>query len=227
MLNKQIENPNPAIILWGVSISPYVRKVMVALAEKELPYEQREILPKILLNATGQSIPVDFEKTSPLGKIPALQVGDFCVADSAVIAGYLDKKFVTSNKLYPIQAEGYARALWFEYYADTTLTEVAYKKIFLELVVKPKVLNIEPNLTLVEQAKNNELPPMLDYLENSVKQFDWIAGNEFSMADIAIAVQLLALQIAGFALSNARWPQLNFYLAKITDRPSFQKVISK
>jgi hypothetical protein len=25
MLNKQIENPNPAIILWGVSISPYVR----------------------------------------------------------------------------------------------------------------------------------------------------------------------------------------------------------
>jgi glutathione S-transferase len=95
------------------------------------------------------------------------------------------------------------------------------------LVVKPKVLNIEPNLTLVEQAKNNELPPMLDYLENSVKQFDWIAGNEFYMADIAIAVQLLALQITGFALSNARWPQLNFYLAKITDRPSFQKVISK
>jgi glutathione S-transferase len=45
-----------------ILVAIYSRKVMVALAEKELPYEQREILPKILLNATGQSIPADFEK---------------------------------------------------------------------------------------------------------------------------------------------------------------------
>lgn len=197
---------------------------MVALAEKEIAYEQREILPKIFLEATGQTIPTEFEQASPLGKIPALQVGDFCIADSAAIAGYLDKKFPTV-KLYPSNPENYARALWFEHYADNVLTEVAYKKIFLECVVKPKVLNIEPNHTLVEQTKTNELPEMLAYLDQSVAKFNWIAGDEFSMADIAIATQLIALTIAGFKINRSNWNNLNQYLTKVTARPSFQKMI--
>jgi glutathione S-transferase len=227
---NQSENSNnqtTPIILWGVSISPYVRKIMVALAEKEISYEQREILPKNLLKATGKTIPADFEQASQLGKIPALQVGNFCIADSAAIAGYIDKKFPEGNKLYPISPENYARALWFEHYADNVLTEVAYKKIFLECVVKPKVLNIEPTLTLVEHAKNNELPEILNYLDQSVVKFNWIAGDKFSMADIAIATQLIALRMAGFEINNGKWNYLSQYLAKVTARPSFQKIISK
>ena len=73
------------IILWGIKTSPYVRKIMVALSEKQIPYEQKEILPKILLELKGQIVPNEFEHASPLGKIPALQVNNFCIADSSVI----------------------------------------------------------------------------------------------------------------------------------------------
>jgi glutathione S-transferase len=56
------KNQHVPVILWGVSLSPFVRKVMVALEEKGIAYEQREILPKSLLQATHQAVPVDFDR---------------------------------------------------------------------------------------------------------------------------------------------------------------------
>jgi glutathione S-transferase len=217
MQNKY--NPSE-IILWGVSASPYVRKVMVALLEKNIDYTHKEILPKVLLQATGQAIPEDFNRVSPLGKIPALQIKDFCIADSAVIAGYLDRQFSDGQSLYPKNPEAYARTLWFEHYSDNVLTEIVYKKIFMESVIKPKILNIESNHDLVEQAKKVELPPLLDYLNHAVTKYDWIAGDDFSMADIAIATQLLALKMTDFNLE--KWRHLNNYLQKVTARESFK-----
>src|SRR5579872_7436808 len=118
----------PSIVLWGVSASPYVRKVQIALEEKQLTYEHKQILPTILLKATGQSVPQEFIKVSPLGKIPALQVDNYCVADSTVICAYLDKKFSTGQKLYPESPEDYAKTRWFENYANTNFSDIAYKK---------------------------------------------------------------------------------------------------
>lgn len=227
ILNKNSEQaPTESVILWGVSVSPYVRKVMAALAEKNITYEQREILPKAFLLATGKSVPEAFDKASHLGKIPLLQVGDFSISDSAVIAAYLDRKFSTGNKLYPDNPEDYAKSLWFEHYSDTVLTDVGYKKIFVECVAKPKVLNLETNTKLVEEAKRNELPPLLSFLNKAVAKSEWIAGANFSMADIAIATQLLALKMAGFELSDKNCFHLGSYLTKVTSRPSFKKIMT-
>ena len=219
------ESRKRSIILWGVSASPYVRKVMVALAEKNISYVQKEVLPKAILLATGQLVTNDFNKVSPLGKIPALQVDNFSIADSAVIAGYLDRKFPTNPNLYPNNPEEYARALWVEHYSDNVLTEIGYKKIFFECVIKPKILKQNPDYDLVEKAKKYELPAILDYLNESVTKYPWIAGNTFSIADIAIATQLLALKMAEFDSSNKRWGELNQYLEKIISRVSFRKIL--
>jgi len=220
---KKTPNQSDKITLWGVKVSPYVRKVMVALAEKSINYEQQEILPTVLLNALGETVPVEFSKASPLGKIPLLQVGDMAIADSAVIAQYLDRKYPTVNALYPVDPEAYAKALWFEHYSDNVLTAVAYAKIFVERIVKAKVLKMPADEQLVEQAINDELPPLLDYLESASTETDWLAGQSFSMADVAIATQLLALQMAGFELQETQWPNLSAYFSRVIARPSFSE----
>jgi glutathione S-transferase len=214
------------IILWGVKASPYVQKVMVALSEKGLAYEQREILPKSISEFKGLPIPDDFLCASPLGKIPALQVDDFRIADSAVITAYLDRKFSTGTSLYPNSSEEYAKALWFERYADTTFSDVAYHKIFKECIIKPALLAQETNREIVEKAIKIELPPMLDYLSQSVMHGQWIAGEQFSMADIAIVIQLLALKRAGIEISESKWSDLNNYLMRVIHRPSFNAIAS-
>ena len=213
------------IILWGLKTSPYVRKVMVALVEKDLRYEQIEIPPQRFLTLSGQAVPVDFAQASPLGKIPALQIGTFGIADSAVITAYLDKKFPTSGALlYPSNPEEYASALWFEHYADVTLSDISYKKIFVERIIKPALFKIEGNYEIANHAMTNELPPLLDYLNQSVADKAWFAGAHFSMADVAIAVQLLALKKAGLSELENRWPDLNKHLSKVISRPSFQEI---
>ena len=128
MNNIKNVSTNPTITLWGLSISPYVRKIIAALEEKSLDYSLVETLPKSLLIATNQEIANDFDQASPLGKIPALHVGDYSLADSAVIAAFLDGEYKSGNSLYPIQAKEKAKAMWFEKYADTILSEVAYRK---------------------------------------------------------------------------------------------------
>ncbi|PHQ80310.1 MAG: glutathione S-transferase [Coxiella sp. (in: Bacteria)] len=221
-MNNHIENKDT--ILWGTSISPYVRKVMVALAEKDIPYKQHEILPTILLNATGQAVPEEFERSSPLGKIPAIQVGDYSLSDSAVIARYLESKFTTGNSLYPKAPEAYAESLWFEHYSDTTLTDVCYKQIFLEGVVKPKILGVEPDTTLINNAIKNELPPLLKFLNESLSGKKFFSGDSFSMADVAITTQLLALEMYGVTISN-EYPNLKGHFKRIISRPSFVSIL--
>lgn len=213
-----------SVTLWGVNISPYVRKVQIALEEKKIPYQHMQILPKALLQATGQAVPADFQQASPLGKIPALQIGAFCIADSAVISAYLDKKYPQGQKLYPNDPESYARALWFENYGDTILSSVAYQKIFLEAVVKPAVFGAVPNEEIIANAKSQELPAQLDYLETEVGKFAWIAGDDFSMADVAIVTHLISLEQAGFSLAETRWKKLAQYKEKVTARDSFKKI---
>jgi glutathione S-transferase len=128
--------------------------------------------------------------------------------------------------LHPKNPEEYARTLWFERYSDTVLTDVGYKKIFFECVIKPKILNLPADFSVVETAKNHELPPILDYLNQSVAIYPWIAGNKFSVADIAIATQLLALKMADVSIDNKKWNHLNQYLEKVISRKSFNKINS-
>ncbi len=64
-------------IVFGVSPSPFVRKVRVTLAEKNVPYELKPVFP-------GDNDPA-YRKMSPLGKIPAFKDGERALSDSSVI----------------------------------------------------------------------------------------------------------------------------------------------
>ena len=72
-----------AMLLYGASASPFVRKVRVVLAEKGLAYEREDLIP---INVSPE-----FRKISPLGKIPALRDGERTLADSSVICAYLER----------------------------------------------------------------------------------------------------------------------------------------
>ncbi len=212
------------IILWGVKGSPYVQKVMIALAEKNLSYEHRQVLPKSLLMLRKEPIPSEFERLSPLGKIPVLQIDDWGIADSSVITAFLDREFSSDKKLYPDNSKEYAKALWFERYADTTLTEVAYKKILFQNIIKPALLNQPTDQAIVEKAVSVELPPMLTYLDHTVGQNEWLADQRFSMADTAIVVQLIALKKAGVSIDA--WKHLTKYVERVTQQPSFSSILN-
>jgi len=102
------------MILFGSSLSPFVRKVLAFASEKGIALEL-----KPTGDAPGQHSP-EFVAASPLKKMPALLDGDYRLCDSSAIVQYLEALHPEPN-LIPTEPRARARAIWFDEYSDTIL----------------------------------------------------------------------------------------------------------
>ncbi len=201
----------------GVNASPFVRKVRVALAEKNIPYELTPVFP----GAADE----EFRKLSPLGKVPAFKDGDKGFSDSSVICAYLEKTR-PSPALYPQDPYEYARALWFEEYADSAMVSVIGPKIFFQKVVNPRFFNKPTDTEMVEKAVAEELPPVLAYLEGQLAG-DHLVGNQLTVGDIGVCSMFVNLFHAGYGIDTQKYPKLARYVARVHERPSFKACIEE
>lgn len=201
----------------GINASPFVRKVRVVLAEKGIAYDLDPVIP---VNVSD-----DFKKLSPLGKVPAFRDENGVLPDSSVICAYLEKKHPQPS-LYPSDPFQYGRALWFEEYADTALVGVFGPKIFFQKVINPAFFGKPADEAMVNKALTEEMPPLLDYLEGQLNG-STIAGDSFSIGDIAIGSQFVNLRHAGYGPDEKKWPKLAKYVAAIHARPSFKALIDE
>ena len=136
------------MIVYGSTISPFVRKVHVVAAEKGI-----EITPQVI-NPT-QPDP-EFLACSPFRKIPAIRDGDFTLSDSTAIVHYMEA-LKPQPAMIPAEAKARARTVWFEEYADTILVAVG-AKMFFNRVVAPRFLGREGDLAVADKAEREELP---------------------------------------------------------------------
>ncbi len=201
--------------VYGASLSPFVRKVRVFLAEKGLEYtlEQVNIFPA----------PDWFVEISPLKRIPVLRDEsdgqNVTFPDSSVICAYLEKK-EGGPALYPADPRDYGRALWLEEYCDSELAATAGMGVFRPIVVN-KLMGKEPDRETADKTVAEKLPRFFDYLEKELTGREFAAGDAFSIADISIGTQFCNLAHAGVTPEAGRYPELTRYLAGIKGRPSF------
>lgn len=201
--------------LHGVNLSPFVRKVRMALAEKGITYEQEQVVP------FGQTD--EFKKLSPLGKIPVWQDGDLVIPDSSVIINYLEGT-EASPPLYPSDPGQRARALWYEEYGDTAVVG-ALTTVFFQRFVRKNFFKEEPDEELVKNALENEIPPILDYLEAELGDNEYLVGNQFSVGDIGVTTGFVNLRIVGESVDAARWPKVAAYVDRVFSRPAIKGVV--
>ena len=204
--------------LYGVGLSPFVRKVRVALAEKGIAYEHDPVVPV--------NVSAEYKKISPLGKIPAYQDGDRTLADSSVICAYLER-VKPEPALYPSDAYEHARTLWFEEYSDTAILNALGPKIFFQKFVGPRFFNQPTDEAIVKQAIDQDVPPLFDYLEGQLTDAPVIAGTRFSIADAALGAQFVNFRHVGFDVDGQRWPKLKKYVDHVLARPSFKTLIDE
>ena len=203
--------------LYGAGLSPFVRKVRVVLAEKNVAYEHDPVVPF--------NVSAEYKAISPLGKIPAYRDEKGPLADSSVICAYLEKRH-PAPALYPSEPYEYARALWFEEYADSAIVAVAGAKVFFPRVVAPRFFNQPADEAAIGKAIAEELPPIYDYLESQLTG-DWLAGGMFSVGDVSVGSQFVNMRLAGVTLDAAKWPKLARYVARVHERPSYKTLIEE
>ncbi|HEX8640625.1 MAG TPA: glutathione S-transferase family protein [Allosphingosinicella sp.] len=196
----------------GSYVSPYVRKVMACVHLKGLEYE---IDPITAFYGNDE-----FERLSPLRRIPVLIDGKVELSDSSVICAYLDEAY-PGRPLLPASAADRARARWFEEYADTRLGDVFVWGLFYQKVVRPIIWGEPGDEARIEKTLAEDLPREMDYLEGGLPADGFLFGGDIGLADIAVATFFRNGAYAGFEPDPARWPRVAGFVERALDEPCF------
>jgi len=198
----------------GSYLSPYVRKVLVCLDLKDIPYLIDPIVPYLSNTA--------FDEISPLRRIPVLidDTGVYC--DSTVICEYLDDRY-PKPPLLPADAIKRAKARWLEEYADSQMGDVMVWRLYNQLIIKPYVWRQEPDMTRVNHARGEEIPKILDYLELQAPQGGFFFGP-LTIADIAVASFFRNAGFCRVTVDEARWPRVAAWLERTLGLDCFRRL---
>ncbi|HEX4736282.1 MAG TPA: glutathione S-transferase family protein [Allosphingosinicella sp.] len=206
------------MIVYGSSLSPYVRKVLAFGAEKGIELESRPV-------GLGSDDPA-FLEASPFKKMPGFRDGDFAIADSSAIVHYLEAKF-PNPALIPAEPQARARTIWYDEFADTILMGCG-AKMFFNRIVCPRFLGRPGDLEVADKAEKEELPPILDYLERVVPDAGgFLVGESITLADISVASPFANLGHLDVRPDEARYPRTLAYVQSILSRPSFAPWIER
>lgn len=201
------------MIVYGSSLSPYVRKTLAVAAEKGIEVENR----------VTREPEAAFLAASPFRKIPALVDGDFSVCDSTAIVAYFEA-LKPDPALIPSEAKDRARVVWYDEFADTILVAAA-APMFFNRIVKPRFMGLPCDEAAAAKGAE-EIPRVLDYLETVVPAAGgYLVGERLTLADLAVASPFVNLEHLKFDLS--RWSKVTAYVDAILARPSFAPLLAK
>ena len=205
------------MIIYGSSMSPFVRKAAAFANEKGVAFELKPV--------TFADANPAFRAISPFAKMPAMDDDGFGLADSSAICHYLEARH-PEPALIPVAAEDRGRTIWFEEFADTILAG-CIATIFFNRVVAPRFLKREGDEGAAVKAATESLPPLLDYLDGQVGDRRFLVGEGLTLADIAVASPLANLAHCGVEVDASAHPNVARYCDVILSRPSFAGMIAR
>ncbi len=174
--------------LYHLWLHPYSRKVRIVLAEKNLDFSLK--IEKIWERRT------DFLAMNPAGDVPVFVEQDGTIlANSQVICEYLEEVYPQVNVLGhdPVQrAETRRLVSWF----DVKFNREVSENLVGEKLMKRYLKLGEPSGPAMRAGHAN-IHYHLDYIGFLTEKRKWLAGNQFSLADIAAAAHISAVDYIG------------------------------
>jgi glutathione S-transferase len=194
--------------LLGRNTSGNVQKVIFLLEELGAPYTREDYGRQF--NNTQDAA---YLKLNPNGKVPTLVDGDTVIWESNTILRYLAAKH-KKDTVYPTDPAARTEV---ERWMDWLLAAVNYQ--YVQVFKDSKKAANERAANFEADAK--ELAAQLSILDGAMVGKAWIAGKDFTIADVAlgpIVHRCLDFPIALPALSN-----LKAWREKLKERPAFKK----
>ena len=202
--------------LYHLWLSPFSRKIRIVLTEKNLDFQ-------MVVEETWERRH-EFLALNPTGEVPVLiEKDDTVLAESAVICEYLEEKYpdpeLIGKNLHD-RAEVRRLVAWFDQKFNKEVTE----KLLNEKVMKRFLGLGEPNSREIRAAQSN-IHTHLDYITFLTDRRFWLAGDQLTLADIAAAAHISAIDYLGDVPWSKYKAAKNWY-ARIKSRPSFKSILS-
>ncbi|MGE3319178.1 MAG: glutathione S-transferase family protein [Candidatus Berkiella sp.] len=181
-------------------------------------------------NSKTFAAPDSLKAIHPLGLSPVITDGETTVAESGAIIEYLLFTY-GQHRLKPL--EGTPDWLQFNYwmhFAEGTLMPMLFLKLVFDNVVHHSPFLVKPIVRTINKKVNSYLisPRLTKYvslLESTLAKQTWLAGNEFSAADIQMGIPLLwAAEIPSLVANQSH---IQAFLERIQKRPAFMEAVAK
>jgi glutathione S-transferase len=202
------------MILYGEHrwFSPYVFSAFVALMEKGLPFEVRE-----LVLSAGATREPEYRALSLTGRVPSLDHDGFVLSESAAIVEYLDEGFPAPKwpRLLPEEPKARARARQIMGFIRSDLVplreERSTETMFYVHATRP--------LGVAARAAADKLI----FVTESLLDAGDVPFGSFCVADADLAFMLHRLILNGDALPD----RVRAYAEKVFERPSIRAFVEK
>jgi glutathione S-transferase len=203
-------------ILYQLPLSPFSRKVRLVLAEKRIPFDMR--VERVWERRE------EFLTMNPACTVPVLQdANGLVLVDSYAICEYLDEAYPDTpllGRTLAERAEVRRLVAWFDqkFYLEVT------RNLLHEKQMKRLLGRGNPDAAAIRAGYAN-LKPHLEYIGWLAETRAWLAGPALSLADLAAAAHLSALDYIGdvdWTLNDAA----KDWYARIKSRPAFRAVLS-
>jgi glutathione S-transferase len=202
--------------LYHFCLQPASRKLRILLKEKSLEFElQAE-------NAWERR--EAFLALNHAGEVPVLVEPDgTTLADATAIAEYLDEMFPEPpllGKTPLARAEVRRLVGWF----DVKFNREVTVNLLDQKILRRLSGNGGPDSQAI-RAGNANIHYHLEYIAWLADRRNWLAGDDFSLADIAAAAHLSALDYIGDVPWDRHADAKNWY-ARVKSRPSFRALLA-
>lgn len=180
------------IKLYGIALSNNVNKVRYCLNYLDLKYDWAQTNPM-----QGENRTPEYLNIAPTGKVPAIEVDGLKLFESNAITRYLAA--TRHSPIYPEDLKKRAVVdAWMDYAAIHVSSAVG--RILFNRLMAPMMGKAVDENSIREGLEF--LDKYLPVLEKQLSQNIYLAGTEFSLADINLLAVLDPCELAQISLSN-------------------------
>ena len=202
--------------LYHYWLCPFSRKIRILLAEKKLSFELVVIKPWEPNSS--------FLSLNPEGLPPVLTDDDGKnIANAYSISEYVEEVYFEPSFLGKVstqRAEVRRLVAWFD---EKFNSEVTHNLVY-EKVLRRKMGQGGPDSTAI-RIGNANIHDHLEYISWLCDRRKWLAGNEFSLADISAAAHLSCIDYLG----DVPWEKhsaAKLWYVRVKSRPSFRDILN-
>ena len=203
------------LTLYHLWLSPFCRKIRVAMAEKKIDFELKVENP-------SERRP-EFLTLNPACDVPVLvDTNGLVISNSVAIGEYLeeccpDPPLYSGNPV--ARAEIRRLIAWF----DIKFNKEVTKNLVGEKLMKRLMRQGTPDSRAIRAGREN-LHTHLEYITWLTERRNWLAGEKFSMADVAAGAHLSCLDYINDVPWEQHEPAKDWY-ARIKSRPAFRAIL--
>ncbi|NYE64014.1 glutathione S-transferase [Duganella sp. 1224] len=183
--------------------------------ELDVPYEIQHYTrdPATMLS------PPELKALHPLGAAPVIEDGPLMLAESAAIVEYIIVKHGGGRLKFGPEHPGYADYLYWFHFANGNLQPAIGRVLFMR---RAGLAEGHPALAAV----HGRMERVLALMEERLAQAAYLAGGEFSAADIMTVFSLTTMRLFQ-PFDLAPYPHIRDYLQRIGARPAYRRAMRK